>query len=321
MFIEAGRAIEQDDPRWDLYVTLQRGSVPEQENPWKLVGFCTVYRFYHYPDSTRFRISQILVLPPYQGKQDGLHLLEAVNLAAVQQECYDVTMEDPSERLQELRDCMDAVRLLSFEPVRLALRTMIASLSLHKVTGKCNENGTQFSHTVGSKESSVVKLGVFKDKSWLQPSTDLLEIARKNLKLNKMQALRCWEVLLFIHLKDWEDHAQELFQELLIWRLKVELFGKSQNSKAGHGKLVVDTENEYGSSKTFLMMKMVHISRDYYSSREEFQNLIQDGGEVDSKVDHDTVLQELLLERLEEIKCVSEKVILHCKSHGIDLCR
>lgn len=39
-------------------------------------GFCTVYRFYAYPDSQRMRVSQFLVLPPYQGIGLGTHLLE-----------------------------------------------------------------------------------------------------------------------------------------------------------------------------------------------------------------------------------------------------
>ena len=30
------------------------------------IGFCTLYNYYAYPDKTRVRVSQILVLPPYQ---------------------------------------------------------------------------------------------------------------------------------------------------------------------------------------------------------------------------------------------------------------
>lgn len=52
--ITGGRPIESDDPLWEIYVTLE-GEGPEIV----VTGFCTVYRFYHYPDSMRLRVSQV----------------------------------------------------------------------------------------------------------------------------------------------------------------------------------------------------------------------------------------------------------------------
>lgn len=49
-----GLPIENDDPRWDIYVSLE-GEGPEIV----VTGFCTVYRFYNYPESTRLRVSQV----------------------------------------------------------------------------------------------------------------------------------------------------------------------------------------------------------------------------------------------------------------------
>ncbi|KAI8004168.1 Histone acetyltransferase type B catalytic subunit [Camellia lanceoleosa] len=45
-------------------------------NQLRLLGFAAIYRFYHYRDSLRLRLSQILVLPPYQREGYGRHLLE-----------------------------------------------------------------------------------------------------------------------------------------------------------------------------------------------------------------------------------------------------
>ena len=49
-----GLPIENDDPSWEFYVSLE-GEGSEVV----VTGFCTVYRFYSYPDSTRLRVSQV----------------------------------------------------------------------------------------------------------------------------------------------------------------------------------------------------------------------------------------------------------------------
>ena len=36
-----------------------------------IAGFTTTYNFYAYPDKTRLRVSQMLILPPYQRKGHG----------------------------------------------------------------------------------------------------------------------------------------------------------------------------------------------------------------------------------------------------------
>ncbi|CDQ57792.1 unnamed protein product [Oncorhynchus mykiss] len=69
------------------------------------VGYMTVYNYYVYPDKTRPRVSQMLILPPFQGEGHGAQLLEVVhrfycNLPKVQ----DITAEDPSENYVKLRD-------------------------------------------------------------------------------------------------------------------------------------------------------------------------------------------------------------------------
>lgn len=42
------------------------------------VGFATVYQYYAYPNHTRPRIAQILVLPPFQRLGLGAHLLRGI---------------------------------------------------------------------------------------------------------------------------------------------------------------------------------------------------------------------------------------------------
>ncbi len=56
------------------------------------VGFCTLYTFYAYPDTRRFRLSQILVLPPFQHKGIGAALLRAAYVMADKCSAVDVTV-------------------------------------------------------------------------------------------------------------------------------------------------------------------------------------------------------------------------------------
>uniref|UniRef100_A0A0E0ER58 histone acetyltransferase n=1 Tax=Oryza meridionalis TaxID=40149 RepID=A0A0E0ER58_9ORYZ len=103
-----------------------------------------VHHFYHYPESTRLRISQILVLPPYQGEGHGLRLLETINSISESENIYDVTIEDPSDYLQYIRSSIDCLRLLTFDPIKPALCSMVLSLketNLSKRTSKRSSTG------------------------------------------------------------------------------------------------------------------------------------------------------------------------------------
>lgn len=65
----------------------------------------SVYHFYAYPDKTRARVSQVLVMPPFQRAGHGAELLEAVYRdAASNADIVDVTAEGPSPEFIQLRD-------------------------------------------------------------------------------------------------------------------------------------------------------------------------------------------------------------------------
>lgn len=54
--------IDVVDPSWELYVLIQRKTDQQGEIYNVLLGFTAVYRFYHYPDSSRLRIGQVCSL-------------------------------------------------------------------------------------------------------------------------------------------------------------------------------------------------------------------------------------------------------------------
>ena len=60
-------------------------------------GFCTVYNFFCYPDRKRMRVSQVLVLPPFQRQGVGRALLEAVYVLADTRDALDVTVSAQEE--------------------------------------------------------------------------------------------------------------------------------------------------------------------------------------------------------------------------------
>ncbi|CAL1582333.1 unnamed protein product [Knipowitschia caucasica] len=103
-FIETASFIDADDDHWDFFLVFEKYN-KDGETLYATVGYMTVYNYYVYPDKTRPRVSQMLILPPYQGEGHGAQLLEAVhkfycNLPKVQ----DITAEDPSDNYVKLRD-------------------------------------------------------------------------------------------------------------------------------------------------------------------------------------------------------------------------
>lgn len=60
IFSELGSSpIDVIDPRWELYVLIQKKADQLGEIQCRLLGFTAVYRFFHYPESSRLRISQV----------------------------------------------------------------------------------------------------------------------------------------------------------------------------------------------------------------------------------------------------------------------
>lgn len=87
------------------------------------VGYSTIYMYYAYPHNLRPRISQLLVLPPFQGIGIGAQFIETVyNKFKGDPKVVDITVEDPSDDFRRIRNYVDAklcVNLPEFAPNRL----------------------------------------------------------------------------------------------------------------------------------------------------------------------------------------------------------
>ncbi|CAI9719858.1 histone acetyltransferase type B catalytic subunit-like [Octopus vulgaris] len=106
-FIDAASYIDIDDDRWTFYLLFEK----YQQNGcvcYAVVGYMTVYNYYAYLEKIRPRISQVLILPPFQKLGHGAKLLQTFyNDTYERPEVLDITVEDPSENFQRLRDFVD----------------------------------------------------------------------------------------------------------------------------------------------------------------------------------------------------------------------
>jgi histone acetyltransferase 1 len=139
LFIEGGSAIDVDDPdadRWTVFFLYQKkeASSDPSSNPYVFAGYCTVYRFFHFRLPTpplspsesdvekatlaqdfdlselpcRSRISQFIVLPPFQGKGLGPRLYSHIfSQYIAHAPTVEITVEDPNEAFDDLRDVAD----------------------------------------------------------------------------------------------------------------------------------------------------------------------------------------------------------------------
>ena len=197
-YIDGASAIDTEDEKWLLFATIRASK--KNPNDWTLTAFATAYQFYVYPDKTRTRLSQIVVLPPFQRKGLGGKILEAVRVNAASKGHKDVTVEDPTPQLQRLLDVSDVRALIAIPEVMTAVQ-------------RCAAKASTLSDGDGKAGIAALEL----------PS-DVAELARAKLCLCAPQMRRCWEALLFMTAKKAgapdTSPAARAFTELVVRRLK-----------------------------------------------------------------------------------------------------
>ncbi|KAL9632379.1 MAG: hypothetical protein Q9164_005353 [Protoblastenia rupestris] len=169
-FIEGGTPLELDDQdwtlaRWRVYFVYEKLK-PSVSNasPYSIVGYSTSYRFIQYTPITlingasrshiqsftlppskplhpsnlpsRIRISQFLILPSHHSHGHGSHLYNAmVKTFLASPTCTEITVEDPNEAFDDLRDYCDYAHLSSNKTFsQIKLNTSIDSkLTANKI--------------------------------------------------------------------------------------------------------------------------------------------------------------------------------------------
>ena len=221
-FIDAASKIDNSDSRWTLLVATRHHA----DGRWETAGFTTVYRFYAYPDSERARLSQILVLPPYQRQGLGGKMLEAVRKLAIDRSMRDLTIEDPTDQLQRLRDVHDVKACLKL-PEMMAKVQSAAMDAARAQTDDARRNA-------------------------LACTQHVFEMAAAKLKICKPQMRRIWEALLFIFAK--RSNAPEnspvadAFKELIIRRLKA-MYTSNSDKDIGTKRIIPIGDNDFVMTK------------------------------------------------------------------------
>lgn len=107
LHIEAASYIDYTDDKWRLY-TLHKSQSHE------FVAFCTVYRFFKFPQGIRARISQFLVSPVFhrQGYGSKFYIAIISDLGR-DHEIKDVTVESPADTFLKMKIKLDAALLSS----------------------------------------------------------------------------------------------------------------------------------------------------------------------------------------------------------------
>lgn len=137
-YIEAGSLLDLDEvdwslDRWRVFFTYQRVKpLSPNGSSYAFIGYSTTYRFWKltiprqkptkliladFPNvpiispkqlDSRLRISQFLLLPPYQGTGHGSQLYQAIYKEVMSDATIsELTVEDPSEEFDQLRDSCD----------------------------------------------------------------------------------------------------------------------------------------------------------------------------------------------------------------------
>lgn len=123
-YIDAASYLDATDPDWQLLLAVQ-----QHKERTIVVGLCAVYRCYRYPSGCRLRLSQLLVLPPFQRQGVGRALLRAAYSVAQELGARDVTFEDPTEQLQALRHDLDLQLLMQNKDITAAAARAAAAVA------------------------------------------------------------------------------------------------------------------------------------------------------------------------------------------------
>lgn len=129
LYIEGASLIDIEDDRFDvftIYVSTQ--------GRFEFVGYCTCYKYYffdkirHSFDFIRYRISQFVILPNHQTHGHGGRLYDAItDMCLNELQILEVTVEDPSEAFDDLRDRRDLVRIIRDNDVAQTLSKLPVS--------------------------------------------------------------------------------------------------------------------------------------------------------------------------------------------------
>ncbi|KAL0577366.1 histone acetyltransferase 1 [Marasmius crinis-equi] len=198
LYIEAGSYIQEDEEAWDFFVLYEKRKRVDasQAQTYHFVGYSSLYNFYHYPEMTRLRLSQFVIIQPYQRSAHGSELYKAIyNYAVSHPHIGELTVEDPAEAFEDLRDKNDLKMLLSNEAF---MKEAFGEDAVSHGGGRVGKVGKALKPKKG-------KIGPPVEKGWA-------EKWRVKLKIAGRQFSRLIEMLIQMHLDPLDVRAMKAYR-------------------------------------------------------------------------------------------------------------
>ncbi|KAF8921043.1 histone acetyltransferase type B catalytic subunit [Mucidula mucida] len=193
-FIEAGSFINDEDDQWEFFVLYEKRKGDGDAWTYHFMGYSSLYNFYYFPDRTRLRLSQFVVLPPFQRGGHGSALYSATyQYILAKPEIAELSVEDPAEAFEDLRDKNDLIMLFNHE------KFITEGFGSSESSG-----GGRVGVGRGGSTTGKGKLGPPVDKHWA-------ERWRLELKLATRQFQRLIEMVILSRL-DSEPKAQKAYR-------------------------------------------------------------------------------------------------------------
>ncbi|PVF97834.1 acyl-CoA N-acyltransferase [Serendipita vermifera] len=223
LYIEAGSYIQEDEEKWEFVLLFEKRKRKDGQTTYHFVGYTSLYPFYFYPDSTRLRLSQFVILGPYQKQGHGASLYKAVHDFVRRSPQYaELTVEDPSEDFEDLRDKVDLRFLLAHKEFiseaygknKESAKANPSEKKESDITTTLDSGGKKETKRVGTRSSGTGMLGPPTKPKWA-------ERWRKELKFAKRQYDRLIEMLILRSLDPNDEASQRAFRLQVKARLKV----------------------------------------------------------------------------------------------------
>ena len=97
LFIDRSSFINDSDGLWEILLLMERRVARASAAvSYAVVGYTTLYKFLCWPDAWRLRLSQIIILPPFQRCGHGARLLQYVYDEAALRRFAELNVEDPA---------------------------------------------------------------------------------------------------------------------------------------------------------------------------------------------------------------------------------
>ncbi|KAF7796919.1 hypothetical protein EIP86_008104 [Pleurotus ostreatoroseus] len=197
LYIEGGSYIKEDEEGWEFALLFEKRKRKDATEGYHFIGYSSLFPFYYFPEKVRMRLSQFVILSPYQGKRHGAALYEAIYAyIRTRPDIAELTVEDPAEAFEDLRDRCDLTMLLAEDTF---IREAFGDEAEGHSVGRASK---------GKAKAKRGKMGPPVEKGWL-------EKWRLHFKIASRQFYRLTEMLQTRHLNALDA------QQLKTFRLQV----------------------------------------------------------------------------------------------------